>query len=319
MASPSPRAWYSATPTLFRKFESHHDHANIHNPKSSAASATTGVGSQEQQDDGEIPTKDEAVSKMRFTDTDDLMVGNEGLETIDPKDFPELYPHETQIEGLSQESHPDNERDFEGFQDDDSEEFQNGDFEVVGDEEVEGEVRSVLLSDKPRSEDEFSWFVDENFPDKANATLADQDEGGFVPLWQKNAQRSLDGAESALPEEAPAYSPDSIPGLVKLLESERAKNIRVIDMRDKCDWTNWMVIAEGLSERHLGNVADEVYSAVSIFFPSVSWLFNLFIILSRVGPHWEVPIRFHVLLYMQKYAYKYILFNNPTRILFCLF
>lgn len=172
-----------------------------------------------------------------------MMVGNEGLETIDPKDFPELYPHEHEIVGLSQESHPDNERDFEGA------------------EVKEGGSQSVLLSDKARSEDEFSWFVDESYPDKATPTGQDEE---FVPLWQKNAQRSPDGT---LDEQAgstePEYTPDSIPGLVKLLESERARNIKVIDMRDKCDWTNWMVVAEGLSERHLGNVADEVYSAVS--------------------------------------------------------
>ncbi|KAG0377588.1 hypothetical protein BGX24_005810 [Mortierella sp. AD032] len=255
------KAWYSATPTLFRKFESHHDHANIHNSKSSPA-AVSATGSQEQQDDGEIPSLDETADHHRkelLTDTDDLMVGNEGLETIDPKDFPELYPHETEIEGLSQESHPDNERDFEGFQGDEQ--------QVEGEE---GEVRSVLLADKARSEDEFSWFVDESYPDKSTAAGIDQEEA-FVPLWQKNAQRSPDGTESTTSSsESEEYTPDSIPGLVKLLESERAKNIKVIDMRDKCDWTNWMVIAEGLSERHLGNVADEVYSALKKTSPRTS-------------------------------------------------
>jgi ribosomal silencing factor RsfS len=255
------RAWYTTTPTLFRKFESHHDHANIHNSKSAPASAasTSASGSQEQEDDGEIPSKDN--DKTLLTDTDDLMVGSEGLETIDPKDFPELYPQEHEIQGLSQESHPDNERDFEGFTMSEEEEVM-----VVVEEEGR---RSVLLSDKPRSEDEFSWFVDESYPDKASSTTAGQDEEAFIPLWQKNAQRSSSSAEgnasaSGAPTEQQEYTtPDSIPGLVKLLESERARNIKVIDMRDKCDWTNWMVIAEGLSERHLGNVADEVYSAVS--------------------------------------------------------
>ncbi|KAG0303299.1 hypothetical protein BGZ97_001964 [Linnemannia gamsii] len=262
------RAWYTTTPTLFRKFESHHDHANIHNSKSAPASAasTSASGSQEQEDDGEIPSKDN--DKTLLTDTDDLMVGSEGLETIDPKDFPELYPQEHEIQGLSQESHPDNERDFEGFTMSEEEEVM-----VVVEEEGR---RSVLLSDKPRSEDEFSWFVDESYPDKASSTTAGQDEEAFIPLWQKNAQRSSSSAEgnasaSGAPTEQQEYTtPDSIPGLVKLLESERARNIKVIDMRDKCDWTNWMVIAEGLSERHLGNVADEVYSALKKTSPATS-------------------------------------------------
>ncbi|KAF9548832.1 hypothetical protein EC957_005505 [Mortierella hygrophila] len=260
-SSSTARSWYTTTPTLFRKFESHHDHANIHNPSpsstKSAPVSASASGSQEQEDDGEIPSKD-SVNMALLTDADDLMVGNEGLETIDPKDFPELYPHEHEIEGLSQESHPDNERDFEGFQEGEDVEVEVQDME---------ERRSVLLSDKPRSEDEFSWFVDESYPDKA--TTGQEEE--FIPLWQKNAQRSPDGAideQSGAGE--PEYTPDSIPGLVKLLESERAKNIKVIDMRDKCDWTNWMVIAEGLSERHLGNVADEVYSALKKTSPSTS-------------------------------------------------
>lgn len=225
------------------------------------------------------------------------MVGNEGLETIDPKDFPELYPHEHEIEGLSQESHPDNERDFEGF---------------TVTEEVEAEVKegrqSVLLSDKARSEDEFSWFVDESYPDKASTTTTTgQDDEAFIPLWQKNAQRpsSVDGDSStsgAATEQE--YTPDSIPGLVKLLESERARNIKVIDMRDKCDWTNWMVIAEGLSERHLGNVADEIYSAVS-FYPSLLVVVVVVVVVVVMGgfvlmlsrPYWEMPVRIFFVLF----------------------
>ncbi|KAF9088682.1 hypothetical protein BGX23_007168 [Mortierella sp. AD031] len=254
----SARAWYSATPTVFRKFESHHDHANIHNSKATAAAPATGAGSQEQEDDGEHPPVDN--NKVLLTDDDDLMVGNEGLETIDPKDFPELYPQETEIEGLSQESHPDNARDFEGFK------------ESGGSSDDTTTTTSVLLADKPRSEDEFSWFVDESYPDKATTTAIGQEDQEFVPLWQKNAQRSPSFSDDSTTAttSAPEYSPDSIPGLVKLLESERARNIKVIDMRDKCDWTNWMVIAEGLSERHLGNVADEVYSALKKTSPSTS-------------------------------------------------
>ncbi|KAI8603297.1 Oligomerization domain-containing protein [Dissophora ornata] len=175
------------------------------------------------------------------------MVGNEGLETIDPKDFPELYPGEDDIEGLSQESHPDNERDFENLS------------------KSSSKSASVLLSDKERSEEEFSWFVDDSFPEKAAAgshqQIDDAASSDFIPLWQKNAQRSPGDTEIHKDDHL-EHSADSVAGLVKLIESERAKNVKVIDMRDKCDWTEWMVIAEGLSERHLGNVADQVYSAL---------------------------------------------------------
>jgi len=189
-------------------------------------------------------------------DNDDMLVGNEGLETIDPKDFPELYPREEDIEGLSQESHPDSDRDFENLDETKSSEPSSS-----------SSSPSVLLSDKERSEEEFSWFVDESYPTAtgfdldAEKAATEASSSDFVPLWQKNAQRTPGSADESTGEED--ISPDSISGLVKLLESERARNIKVIDMREKCDWTNWMVIAEGLSERHLGNVADQVYGAVS--------------------------------------------------------
>ncbi|KAF9345862.1 hypothetical protein BGX26_002661 [Mortierella sp. AD094] len=188
------------------------------------------------------------------------MGDHDGIETIDPKDFPELYPGENNIEGASQESHQDSERDLENVNNSSA-------------------TASVLLSDKERSEEEFSWFVDESYPervaeDKDSLGSSPTSSSDFVPLWQKNAQRSQgDSVESHMDGNQPQsweHSADSISGLVALIESERAKNVKVIDMRDKCDWTEWMVIAEGLSERHLGNVADEVYSALKKSSPMTS-------------------------------------------------
>ncbi|KAF9172619.1 hypothetical protein BGX21_009237 [Mortierella sp. AD011] len=171
------------------------------------------------------------------------MGDHDGVETIDPRDFPELYP-ENNIERANQES-----------------------------------TASVLLSEKERSEEEFSWFVDESYPEKIGENKdslgsLSAPSSDFVPLWQKNAQRSQsDSVEAHTDVNQPQsweHSADSISGLVALIESERAKNVKVIDMRDKCDWTDWMIVAEGLSERHLGNVADEVYSALKKSSPKTS-------------------------------------------------
>ncbi|KAG0265199.1 hypothetical protein BG011_005242 [Mortierella polycephala] len=234
------RVCYSTTPALFRKYEDHKGHINISKPSEA-------ISNKDQLDQDN--TKDH---KRLLTNSDDLMVGNEGLETIDPKDFPELYPGQEDIEGLSQESHPDNERDFEGLD--------------GSTEEESSKSRSVLLTDKERSEEEFSWFVDESYGDSITDDQGASGTADFVPLWQKNVQRapgdSTKEGQDEGHDQTLTYSPDSVAGLVELLESERARNVKVIDMRDKCDWTNWMVIAEGLSERHLGNVADQVYSAL---------------------------------------------------------
>ncbi|KAF9112382.1 hypothetical protein BGX27_003458 [Mortierella sp. AM989] len=245
------RVCYSTTSTLFRKYEGHYDHINIKNP--TPTSGTSAV----------LSTDDDIVdhnNQSDLLDNDDLMVDNDGLETIDPKDFPDLYPDGDNIEGVSQESRPDNESDVDKNQD--------------------RSTTSVLLSDKERSEEEFSWFVDGSYPEGA-AEAKDSFESSsstsssdFVPLWQKNAQRSPNISGEPLQDgDQPhswEHSADSISGLVALIESERAKNVKVIDMREKCDWTEWMVIAEGLSERHLGNVADQVYSALKKSSPKTS-------------------------------------------------
>ncbi|KAF9301648.1 hypothetical protein BGZ74_006455 [Mortierella antarctica] len=248
--SPSHPRLYSCTPAIFQKHSS-----NLPKHSSTSASASASIKDDEKEVDPALLSAD-----------DDLMVGNEGLESIDPKDFPELYPRDEDMEGLSQASHPDGERDYEGL---------DAIKDTITDDRVDTD-RSVLLSDKPRTEDEFSWFVDESYSEKASGDKEDEGESGFVPLWQKNAQRAAEGAVDDRHDEqldllhGEDGEHSSVNGLVKLLESERARNVKVIDMRDKCDWTNWMVIAEGLSERHLGNVADEVYRALKKSSPKSS-------------------------------------------------
>ncbi|KAF9975777.1 hypothetical protein BGZ73_000448 [Actinomortierella ambigua] len=174
------------------------------------------------------------------SESDDQMVGNEGIEAIDPNDYPELYPEHDETS-----------------------------------ESIDGANPSVLLSDKERSAEEMSWFVDSTYPEQTGSasTVEGGDQaGGFVPLWQRNVTRSQEAAAAATPSteatgQAPTEGPMTVTGLVHLLETERAKNVHVIDMRDKCDWTNWMIICEGMSERHLGNLADHVYSSIKKFAP----------------------------------------------------
>ncbi|KAG0267672.1 hypothetical protein DFQ27_008452 [Actinomortierella ambigua] len=216
------QSWACPTSTLYSKqpFSSSYsyssfsrDHPDTKTPPAGASATTTTTSS----NDGD----------------DDQMVGDEGIEAIDPKDYPELFPeHEGTSESIDAAVNP-----------------------------------SVLLSDKERSEEEMSWFVDSSFADQPDMSASTAEEGGdntaFVPLWQRNAERNR---EAAATEQAAAPTPPSGPmtvtGLVQLLETERAKHVHVIDMRDKCDWTNWMIICEGMSERHLGNLADHVYSSI---------------------------------------------------------
>ncbi|KAG0374352.1 hypothetical protein BGX24_010502 [Mortierella sp. AD032] len=147
-----------------------------------------------------------------------------------------------------------------------------------------GGNQSVLLEDKHRSEEEFSWFVDKTY-----TTATEEGEEGkvssqdFVPLWKRNARgphhptkhhkhstKSTADTDKGKGKDDLQNAPAAIRGLVRMLEHERARNVTVMDMRQKCDWTDWMVIAEGVSERHVGNVADEVYSALKRMLPKAS-------------------------------------------------
>ncbi|CAG8762302.1 22277_t:CDS:2, partial [Cetraspora pellucida] len=43
------------------------------------------------------------------------------------------------------------------------------------------------------------------------------------------------------------------------LEDEGIENITLIDVREKCDFTNWMIIGEGKTTRHLSGAASCLY------------------------------------------------------------
>jgi hypothetical protein len=51
--------------------------------------------------------------------------------------------------------------------------------------------------------------------------------------------------------------------LVKhLVRDFKARNVAVIDMRDKCQWTDWMVVSEGVSEAHVKRMTRQFYQLV---------------------------------------------------------
>ena len=50
-----------------------------------------------------------------------------------------------------------------------------------------------------------------------------------------------------------------------MLEDEGIENITVIDVRQKCDFTDWMIIGEGKTTRHLGGAVDGLCKMASIY------------------------------------------------------
>ncbi|KAF9126443.1 hypothetical protein BGW39_006615 [Mortierella sp. 14UC] len=245
------RAWLTTTPPHLRQYEKHHDHINLKKPTSSSpVTGTTSVAG--------------AEAHLRGTPAS---VVDQGLD--DPLVQQAIDTH--------LDLNPDAQLKLQHS-------TRDTDTTLLAEQDVVTSSTtntSVLLEDKQRSEEEFSWFVDKTY----TATVTEEDKVSsqdFVPLWKRNSRghhhnqkhpKQLHHPSATKPTDKDddlQNAPVAIRGLVRMLEHERARNVTVMDMRQKCDWTDWMVIAEGLSERHVGNVADEVYSALKKMLPKAS-------------------------------------------------
>jgi hypothetical protein len=250
----------TTTPAHLRQYEKHHDHINIKKPTSpTSSSSSTTTPPSTNRGAG-------AAASVVDQDLDDHTV-QEAIDSHDLDPSADLKRRHS-----SQDASALLDEDQLGVQEENTVTYT-----------TTTTTTSVLLEDKQRSEEEFSWFVDKIY----STSAAGEDGGGddkvssqdFVPLWKRNARgqhhkhpkhhaksTSQTAANKEAKEDDLKDAPVAIRGLVRMLENERARNVTVMDMRQKCDWTDWMVIAEGLSERHVGNVADEVYTAVSSSF-----------------------------------------------------
>ncbi len=50
----------------------------------------------------------------------------------------------------------------------------------------------------------------------------------------------------------------SVEDILKILEKMRAKDVKVVNVTEKCGWTDWMVVATGTSTRHLRGIAESI-------------------------------------------------------------
>ncbi|CAG8498113.1 39975_t:CDS:2 [Gigaspora margarita] len=73
----------------------------------------------------------------------------------------------------------------------------------------------------------------------------------FIPLWQRTNQ---------LPSTSNELTTSS--DIVRFLEDEGIENITLIDVREKCDFTNWMIIGEGKTINHLVGAAGSLYKTL---------------------------------------------------------
>ncbi|KAI7871599.1 Oligomerization domain-containing protein, partial [Spinellus fusiger] len=136
----------------------------------------------------------------------------EDLETIDPKDYPELYPEEDYIETTEEEE------------------------------------------DLSNTE----WFVDTGFEE--------EQDPNFVPLWQRTAFNGHMQDRMAIQQvsrELMASGHLTAAILEDILKENKVENVCCLDIRDKCDWTDYMLIADSpKGDKFLSSVADHVGQVV---------------------------------------------------------
>lgn len=124
-----------------------------------------------------------------------------------------------------------------------------------------------LYPDEQDEEIDTEWFVDKEF-------VKEED---FIPLWQRQATEQNEKEEiqkklktdqrekmkeisEQLMKDDGILSPQTIEQLLNDLKMDQVK---VLDIRDKCDWTSYMIIAEShKGDRFLTNVAEQFTSTI---------------------------------------------------------
>ncbi|CAG8691968.1 13374_t:CDS:2, partial [Dentiscutata heterogama] len=86
------------------------------------------------------------------------------------------------------------------------------------------------------------WFVDPSYENLQEESIE------FIPLWQRTNQLSSTSNELTTSSD-----------IIRFLEDEGIENITLLDVREKCDFTNWMIIGEGKTIRHLVGAASSLY------------------------------------------------------------
>ncbi|RIA95416.1 Oligomerization domain-containing protein [Glomus cerebriforme] len=128
--------------------------------------------------------------------------------------------------------------------------------EIEGEEveEIDKSLYPELFPEEHNDADD-AWFVDPAYDNP-------QENGDFIPLWQRKADSLSDNSSDVSKYkllESDDLQRTKFLNIVRLLEEEGVENISVIDVRQKCDFTDWMIIGEGKTTRHLVGAVDGLY------------------------------------------------------------
>jgi hypothetical protein len=132
-------------------------------------------------------------------------------------------------------------------------------------EEIDPKDFPELYPDENGLQDEqidTEWFIDPEFADESN--LSEKD---FIPMWQRKAVGDHLEDRLALQEvskELMASGKLTADTIKDLLEESKMDNVQLIDVREKCDWADYMIVASsGKGDKYISGVAEHLGSVVS--------------------------------------------------------
>ncbi|KAI8973879.1 hypothetical protein BDB01DRAFT_909016 [Pilobolus umbonatus] len=115
--------------------------------------------------------------------------------------------------------------------------------------------------DESDEEVDTEWFVDPQYPDEV--PLSEKD---FIPLWQRRAigdhledRLALEKVSKELMNSGKI----TVDSLHDLLVESKMDSVKVLDLREKCDWTDYMIVASSAKgDKYLSSIASHVGSVV---------------------------------------------------------
>ncbi|CAG8543918.1 14495_t:CDS:10 [Acaulospora morrowiae] len=138
--------------------------------------------------------------------------------------------------------------------------------ELFPSEEV---TQEYYNEETPHNDADDAWFVDPAYENPQEESATD-----FVPLWQRKAAAIEDSSASNLLSISKdiSHTDTDFLSIIRYLEDDGVENITLIDVRQKCDFADWIIIGEGKSVRHLGGAIDGLYRMVKekIFLSAVT-------------------------------------------------
>ncbi|RHZ90298.1 hypothetical protein Glove_1g29 [Diversispora epigaea] len=140
----------------------------------------------------------------------------------------------------------------------------------------EEELNQYYDEEREHNDVDDVWFVDPAYENpqeerirktKDNQDNQDKPIDDFIPLWQRKAANISSPSElsqfsrisSSVQKNNQLHPSRNFLNIVRHLEEDGIENITLIDVRQKCDFADWIIIGEGKSTRHLGGSVDGLY------------------------------------------------------------